>query len=52
MGPMHPTSYSNKMEPDNGGVEDTVGDFWEMCWKTRAKVVVMLCTLQKGEEII
>ena len=48
MGPMHPTSYNNKLQPDSGGADDTVPDFWQLCWQTKAKVIVMLCTLQTG----
>ena len=48
MGPMHPGSYSSKLQPDNDGVEDTIPDFWEMCWNTEARVIVMLCTIQPG----
>ncbi len=51
MGPMHPASYSSKLKPDNDGVEDTIPDFWEMCWKTKARVVVMLCTIQTGKSL-
>ena len=48
MGPMHPASYSTKQKPDNDGVEDTIPDFWEMCWSTKARVLVMLCTVETG----
>ena len=50
MGPMHPSSYSNKQKSDTGGAEDTVSDFWELCWQTGANVIVMLCSIQTGKK--
>jgi len=38
----------NELKSDTGGVDDTVSDFWELCWQTGANVIVMLCSIQTG----
>ena len=49
MAPMHPSSYQNlRSDFDEDSPENTVPQFWQMIWETKAKIVVMLCNVSPG----
>lgn len=52
MGPMHPESYDDAVyKNDHNAGDDTKNtcpDFWNMCWTTKAKTIVMLCEIARG----
>ena len=36
------------LHPNSGNDENTCPEFWEMCWESKARVIVMLCKVEVG----
>lgn len=48
MGPLHPSSYVRYVPKTKLPLMDTCTEFWNLCWMTGSRIIVMLCDVSPG----
>ena len=51
MGPLHPSSYVRYVPKTKLPLMDTCTEFWNLCWMTGSRIIVMLCDVSPGFQV-
>ena len=52
MGPLHPSSFGESMSDGAASKMDTCNEFWKLCWMSGCRMVVMLCDISPGFQVL
>ena len=52
MGPLHPSSFEKSMSAGAASKMDTCNEFWKLCWMSGCRIVVMLCDISPGFQVL
>ena len=52
MGPLHPSSFEKSLSAGAAAKMDTCNEFWKLCWMSGCRIVVMLCDISPGFQVL